>query len=181
MTMRGTYLNLSWNQTLVELHVSSSFITHTHPKNIAPMLESPDLLVTCFYYLLTSICTIMRGNPDRKKRNCFCTVFRYQDGLLVFSVSPLIRPHPLKCLQPVCSPVRHLLCPWFRIWSRIPPPAHLLSSVSQQHWCLFPCSCLPFSLLHLLYPFLLPFDAPPSTTAAPLIAPLQTTPRCRWT
>lgn len=138
MTTRGTYLNLCWNQTLVDLHVSSSFVTlylQTQRQNIASMHESPDLLVTCFYYLLTSICTIMRANPDRKQRNCtlFCTIFRYQDGLLVVSVSPLIQPHLLKRLQPVCSPVRHLLCPRFQIWNRIPPPAHLLTSVSQQH------------------------------------------------
>lgn len=94
----------------------------------------------------------------QKKNNCilFWTIFRYQNGLLVFSVSPLIKPHLLKHLQPICSPVRHLLCPRFQIWNRIPPPAHLLSSVSQQHWCLFPCSHLLFSLLHLLYPFCSP-------------------------
>lgn len=147
------------------------------------MHESPDLLVACFYYLLMSICTIMRDNPDRKKRNCtlFCTIFRYQDGLLVFSVSPLIQPHLLKRLQPVCSPVRHLLRPRFQTWNRIPPPAHLLSSVSQQHWCLFPCSHLSFFPPSSALSFLLPFDAPLSTTAAPLIAPLQTAPQCRWT
>lgn len=99
-------------------------------------------------------------------------------------------PLPWSLLRLVSSTVRDTCCAHgFKAPSEFPPPrASLLSPAYIGDETALSCTStslsLPISLFHfpsLPLSFLFPFDAPVSTTAAPLSAPLQTQPLCRWT